>query len=255
MNLTIDIGNSFTHFAVYNKDKAIYSSKCSSELINEIKKHLSLIKKMFTVNQIGIASVNKAANKSVILLCRKLFSISPLTINNKTKLPVNIKINSPATVGADRICNSVYGYEYSKGKFNVLIADLGTANTYDLVTKRGEFIGGIIAPGIMTSSSALNQKTSKLPLLEYKKLSKNAPLIGKNTFEAIQSGLVNYMKLATEGIVHNLKKKYKGNIKVILTGGSSIFLLNNVDFKYYFAENTVLNGINIVLNYQKKTGK
>lgn len=252
MKLAIDIGNSFIHFAVYKNSLKIYASKCSSSSKSDITKSLTLIKKIFKIEQIGIASVNILTEKYVKLLSISKFKITPLTVNNKTKLPIKIKIKSSATLGADRICNAVYGFEHYKKQHNVLIADLGTANTYDVVTKKGDFIGGIIAPGIMTSSSALNLKTSKLPLLPFDKLSKTSPLIGKNTFEAIQSGLVNYMKLATEGIVQNIQKHFKGNLKVILTGGSSVFLHKKVNFKYYFEENTVLEGINIILNYQDK---
>ncbi len=250
MNLTIDIGNSFTHFAVYKSRKQLYSAKCSSTNKSGITKCLSLIKKKFKIDYIGIAPVNNKTEKVIDLLCRKLFNLTPLTINYKSKLPVKIKIKSPESIVADRICNSVFGCKYFKEINNVLIADLGTANTYDIVTKKGEFIGGIIAPGIMTSSQALSINTSYLPLLEYGKLSKNAPLIGNNTFEAIQSGLVNYMKLATEGIVQKVKKQFKGNLKVILTGGSAELFLKNVSFKYIHIENTVLEGINIILNYQ-----
>ncbi len=250
MNLAIDIGNSFTHFAVYNGSKIIYSSKCVSKSKISLKAHLSIIKKVFSLTNIGIASVNNKTEKYISGLCKINFTISPLIVNNASKLPIRIKIKSPGTLGADRICNAVFGYVYFKMKANVLIADFGTANTYDVITHKGEFIGGIIAPGIMTSSAALNINTSKLPLLEYSKLSKKAPLVGKNTNEAIQSGLVNYMKYASEGIVQSLKSKFKGKLKVILTGGSSELLLKNVNFDYIYIENTVLDGINIILNYQ-----
>ncbi len=250
MNLAIDIGNSFTHFAVYKSRKQLYSVKYSSTNKSVVTKYLSLIKKKFKIDCIGIASVNNKAERYLIQTCRKLFKITPITINYKSKLPVKIKIKSPETLGVDRICNAVYAYTYFNNKYNVLIADLGTANTYDIVTKKGEFIGGIIAPGIMTSSKALNINTANLPLLAYGKLSKNAPLLGNNTFEAIQSGLVNYMKSATEGIVQKVKKQFKGNLKVIITGGSSELLLKKVSFKYIHIENTVLEGINIILKYK-----
>lgn len=250
MNLAIDIGNSYTHFAVYYNRNCLHSAKCSSTDKQKIRNSISVIKYKFNIGFIGIASVKNKVNEEVKAQCRKTFKLIPLSINYKSKLPINISMKSAVTLGADRICNAVYGYTYFKRKENVIVIDLGTANTFDVVTKKGEFIGGIIAPGLMTSSKALNVNTANLPLLEYKKLSKNATLIGKNSFEAIQSGLINYMKFATEGIVRSLKKQFKGKLKVILTGGSSELLLRKVNFKYIHTDNTVPEGINIILNYQ-----
>src|SRR5689334_2391708 len=149
MKLAIDIGNSFTHFAVYRNSKKIYASKCSSSSNKDIRKTLTLINKAFRIETIGTASVNYSTGYLISNICKTLFSIKPISINNKTKLPIRIKVKSSITLGADRICNAVYGYEHFRRINNVIIADLGTANTYDLVTKKGEFIGGIIAPGIM----------------------------------------------------------------------------------------------------------
>ncbi|MEO8512839.1 MAG: type III pantothenate kinase [Ignavibacteria bacterium] len=250
MNLTIDIGNSFIHFAVYSGSILIFASKASARNNEDLRKSFELLSRKYKIYNIGISSVSKANDNCVFGLAKILFRIEPLTVSPKSRLPISIKIKNPQTLGADRICNAVFGHNFFKGKFNVLVADLGTANTFDVVNKKGEFIGGIIAPGIMTSSKALSVNTSNLPLLEYKKLSKNAPLIGKNTFEAIQSGLVNYMISASEGIIEKVRKQLGGNLKVMLTGGSAELLLKKVNFPYVYSENTVLEGINIILNYQ-----
>ncbi|NOS86128.1 MAG: type III pantothenate kinase [Ignavibacteria bacterium] len=250
MNLAIDIGNSFTHFAVYKDSRNVYTYNCSSINRIDLVKAIKKISKKFRIIKIGISSVSADTLKIIKSYIRKEFKISPLTINNKTKLPVKIKIKKSHTLGPDRICNAVYGYDTVKAKCHVLMIDLGTANTYDLVLKNGDFVGGIIAPGIMTSSRALNSNTGNLPLLEYRKLSVKAPLIGRNTFEAIQSGLVNYMKCATEGLVKAIRGQYKGKLRVIVTGGSAKFLGRKVNFDHIYRKNTVLEGINIVLNYQ-----
>lgn len=259
MNLAIDIGNSFTHFAVYKRSKQVDYFQNSSNNLVGLKNTLIKIKNKYymdasdQITSIGISSVSPSTYKYINNTVVNIFKFKPLTINNKTKLPVVIKISKPATIGTDRICNAVFGYEYFKRKHNVLIIDIGTANTFDIVTIKGEFVGGIIAPGIMISSKALNTNTGKLPLIEYSKLSIKSPLIGKNTFEAISSGLVNYMIFATEGIVSAVKKHFNGKLKVIITGGSSNFLINNVNFKYTYIQNTVLDGINCILNYQNST--
>lgn len=252
MNLAIDIGNSFTHLAVFKESRMIYSQNFNSHSSAELGKALKLIPKKQDLRRIGISSVASDRTNHIDDIVRKKFKISPVIINNKSKLPINIKILNSTTLGADRICNAVCGYAEAKGKSNVLIIDLGTANTYDLVLKNGDFVGGIIAPGVMTSSRALNKNTGRLPLLDYTELSSNAPLIGRNTFDAIRSGLVNYMKFATEGIVAAVKKKYGHKLLIVLTGGSSGLLGSKLDFKYISKKNAVLEGINIILNSGKQ---
>jgi len=250
MNLAIDIGNSFTHFAVYSGSRNVYKRNCSSINKIDLVKAVRKIGKVFRINKIGISSVSPDTLKIIKSYIRKEFKALPLIINYKTELPVNIKIKNSYTVGPDRICNAVFGFTFVKGKSNVLVIDLGTANTYDLVLKNSDFIGGIIAPGIMTSSRALNLNTGKLPLLKQSKLSANAPLIGRNTFESIQSGLVNYMIYATEGLIKAIKHEYNGKLTAVITGGSARFLESKITFKHIYKENTVLEGINIILNYQ-----
>ncbi|HRJ04457.1 MAG TPA: type III pantothenate kinase [Ignavibacteria bacterium] len=255
MNLIIDIGNTFTHFAMHNGKRLNLTENFRSVEFEMIKRYLTSIMKNQKVEAIGIASVSDKAQKLITHYIRTNFKVVPLIINSKTRLPIRIKIENSHTLGADRICNAVAGNHFSAGKSNVLIADLGTANTFDLVLKNGNFIGGIIAPGILTSSMAMNHNTAKLPFLKYRDLSKNAVLIGTNTFEAIQSGLVNYMKFATEGIVAAVKKKYKGSLRVMLSGGSAKLLINKVNFEYIYKENTVLEGINLIMEHQKKLNK
>lgn len=250
MNLAIDIGNSFTHFAVFKGRKNIYVQNCSSFSLTALTKAVKKINKEFEIIKIGISSVSPSTQRTIELLIRKAFRSAPLIVSNKSKLPIKIKIKNPHSLGPDRICNAVFGYNAVNGKSNVLVIDLGTANTYDLVLKNGDFVGGIIAPGIMTSSKALNSNTGKLPLLNYSKLSANAPLIGRNTFEAIQSGLVNYMRYATEGLVKAVKNQFKGKLTVIVTGGSAKFLGNRLNFDHIYRTNTVLEGIDIILNHQ-----
>lgn len=252
MNLAIDIGNSFTHLALFEESRMIYSQNCNSHSRTDLEKVLKKIAAKPEIRRIGISIVASANLIDIVDIIRKKFRLLPVIINNKSKLPIKIKIQNSNSLGGDRICNAVFGYAEAQGKSNVLIIDLGTANTYDLVLKNGHFIGGIIAPGIMTSSKALNKNTGRLPLLEYSELSTKASLIGKNTFNAIQSGLVNYMKYATEGIVAAIKKKYGRKLTVIMTGGSAKLLGRKVNFKYIYKKNTVLEGINIILNSGKQ---
>lgn len=251
MNLAIDIGNTNFHLAVFrsNKMEFLYSGPTGN-----MKKYISGLKKIlkkFHVLKIGYSSVAPKHDKKYTRYIKKYFKIHPLTISNKSKLPVKIKVKNPNTLGSDRICNAVFGFMKSTGNTNILVIDLGTANKYDLVLSNGDYVGGIIAPGLITSSIALNLNTGKLPLIKFNKLRRNSPLIGKNTFEAIQSGLVNYMKLATEGIVDGVKRKYPGKLNIYITGGSAGLIKSKLNFDYKYTENSVLHGLNYVINFQK----
>ena len=251
MNLLIDIGNSFTHFAVHNGKKFIKHKHCSTGRQKELLTTLKYYSESVKITSIGISSVVPKVERTLKQNIRNYFNILPVIVNYKSKLPVNIKVKNPLSVGADRICNAVFGYCSQNNTTNKLVIDLGTANTYDLILENGDFIGGIIAPGIMTCSKALKAQTAALPFIGYNKLKAKTPLIGKITEEAIKSGLIHYMQFASEGIVSAVKKQYKGKLTVFLTGGSSFLLKNNVNFKYIYRENTVLEGLNMILNYQK----
>ncbi len=250
MNLAIDIGNSFIHLGVYRGSKLIKHSALHTDDTSALKKVLNMYIKNFSPGGIGIASVNPKAERSLLNMLPKNLRSNIITINNKSKLPIAIKVKNSGTLGADRICNAVYGFMKSAGK-NALVIDLGTANTYDLVLKNGSFIGGIIAPGLMTSASALSSNTAKLPLVKNLKASKDIKLIGANTKEAISSGLFYYMLFASEGIVAAVKKQHGTNIQVFLTGGSAAFISKIVNFKCKVVQNTVLDGINMIINHNK----
>lgn len=250
VNLAIDIGNSNIHIAVFYNDKIIKFYTIPTPSYKSANRKLNIISRKYNVKLIGISNVvpriNSYFSKNII----NIFKTKPVTINYKTKLPVRIKVKNPVTLGADRICNAVYGYIASGKKLNTLIIDLGTANKFDLVLKNGDYVGGIIAPGLITSSKALNLNTGKLPFLNINALDLDPVLIGKNTFQAIQSGLLNYMYFAAEGIIKAVKKQYPGKLNIILGGGSAVFVKRRLSQKYIFNEHTVLNGINCILNYQ-----
>ncbi|MBZ0203207.1 MAG: type III pantothenate kinase [Ignavibacteria bacterium] len=250
MKLAIDIGNSNTHLAVFAGSKPVFVLSFSNGSPKNYRKTLrnAFERTRGNITSVGISSVVPKLTSICIKESRNKFKLTPLTINNKTELPVTIKIKNPGSIGADRLCNAAFGFEYYKEKENVIIADFGTANTYDIVLRNGDFIGGIIAPGIMTSSKALSLSTGKLPLIDYKEMKFNNSVIGKYTKKAILSGLINYPLFATDGIVSSIEKELKRKFRVILTGGAAKPFVSRLSHPAIYIENTVLHGINIILN-------
>jgi len=252
MNLTIDIGNTLTHFGLYRVAKLIlkFSVPTHSKVnLKQIHSRYFARYKGKIINA-AISSVAPSHTAEWAGYTKKFHKIIPLIINNKSWLPIKIKVKNSNTLGPDRIVNAAYGYLKFKSNQNVIICDLGTANTYDIVLKNGDYIGGIIAPGVSTSAIALKLNTEKLPLLNINDFRFNRSVIGKNTKEAIQSGLMNYPLYATEGIIKATEKELKRKFKVIITGGPAKIIQKKLSIKSFYVENAVLEGLNMILNYQ-----
>jgi type III pantothenate kinase len=254
MNLAIDIGNSFTHFGIYRSNKLLFNLKIPTHAKTNFKQLHSRYFAEYAghISKAGISSVVPSNTKQLSGYIKKYMKIMPLIINNKNRLPIKIKVKNSNSLGADRICYAVYGYEYFNRKENVIICGLGTANTYNIVLKNGDFIGGAIAPGIWMSAIALSLNTGKLPLLRFSDLKFNRSVIGKDTKQAIQSGLMNYSLYATEGMIKAIEKELKRKFKVIITGGLAKVITKKLQVNATYVENAVLAGINLILNYQNK---
>jgi type III pantothenate kinase len=142
------------------------------------------------------------------------FNIHPLFIGPGIKTGVTIRMDNPREVGADRIVHSAAAYQLYGGP--LIIVDLGTATTFDTVSKNGEYTGGAIAPGFQTAAEALFARTAMLPRV---KLIRPAKAIGKNTEAAMQSGIVfGYLGLI-EGMIRRIQEELPEKAKVVLTGG------------------------------------
>jgi type III pantothenate kinase len=168
----------------------------------------------------------------------------PIEVEIGINIGIKIVIDDPNELGADRIANAVGGFEEYKGP--IIIVDFGTATTYDCVNEKGEYLGGIILPGIGISAEALYLKTAKLPKVE---IIKPDNIIGKNTVDGINSGLYYGTIFQTEGIISALKKElnFRKNSKVIATGGLSEFVsrdVKNIDVVDPFL---TLKGLRLIL--------
>jgi len=145
---------------------------------------------------------------------QRYFHVKPLIVGTGTKTGVKIRMDNPREVGADRIVHGAAAYQLYGGP--LIIVDLGTATTFDTISKNGEYTGGAIAPGIQTGAEALFARTAMLPRVN---LTRPQKAIGTNTVSAMQSGIVfGYISLV-EGMVARIQKEMTEKAKVILTGG------------------------------------
>jgi len=252
--LAIDIGNSITHLAVYEQYKIIYIRKFSSRSILSKKILVTTANKFKNkINRVGISSVVTGVNKLLTGFIKDNFSLTPLFVSHKVNLPVYLNLKSPHKLGADRICNAVAGYEYFVKKENVIVVDFGTAITYDIVLRNGNYMGGIISPGIETMAKSLHRFTSKLPLLKNTDMIMPKRVIGRNTVNAIKSGTLYVVLASFEGIKSKIEKELKRKFKIVLTGGFARQIHSSTKLKTTIRENLVLDGINYILRYNYGT--
>jgi type III pantothenate kinase len=251
--LAIDIGNSYTHLGIFS-GKLLRSASFSTEESSEqdIETVFLRLIKGLKINKCAISSVVPEKEKFWLYYIEDTLNIQPLIVNNKIKLPIRLKVKNSSSLGADRICNAVCGYKYFKKKCDVVIIDMGTAITLDIVKKNGDFVGGVIMPGIWTSAKSLFVNTGKLPLITEQELAFPPKTSGNNTIDAIKSGLMNSALFAIEGYIKSIKEEFKTDFKIILSGGIARLYHKKLSFKSVYIKNTVMEGLNIILGYNSK---
>jgi type III pantothenate kinase len=172
--------------------------------------------KLRSITGSAIGSVVPAVTGPLADACRALFGTAPRIVDASSGLPIVLDVEEPATVGADRLINTLAASRLYKT--DTIVVDLGTATTYDCITAEGVFLGGIIAPGLRTSADTLIRRTSKLPATE---LVPPKRALGRRTEECIRAGVMLGTAEMIDGLVRRLKKEWPGGRvpKVVATGG------------------------------------
>lgn len=249
MLLAIDIGNTNTAIGVFRNgvlERKFRLSAGRLETGDEIALKISgilqtsgLEKKDIKHEIIG--SVVPAVTQNYIDMARDSLGLEPLVVGQKTKTGISVMYDNPREVGADRLANSVGGIEIYGGP--LIVVDLGTAITFDAVSKKGEYLGGVIAPGIDASMAFLVKKAAQLPQVS---LEKPERVIGKNTIASMQSGAVYGFSGMVDSIVKKMKTEMDGNPKVIATGGQCEWLTELSDTIDEVAPDLTLHGLAII---------
>ncbi|MFO8049508.1 MAG: type III pantothenate kinase [Desulfosudaceae bacterium] len=223
MLLVIDIGNTNTVIGLFEEDRLICSWRLRTEK-NTTEDELSvLVANLFSGAGIAFKSVTKTIISSVVPpieriyanFCKKYLQREPLWVKATTYPDMPIRYANPSEVGADRIVNAVAAYQ--KYKTRLIVVDFGTAITFDLVSEKGEYLGGAIAPGLAIASEALFKNASKLPRVDL--LTPPPVVMGRDTAESIKSGIIFGYAGLVDGIVSRLQLETGGPCPVIATGG------------------------------------
>jgi type III pantothenate kinase len=222
MLLAIDIGNTNVTFGVFAGEKIKTTWRVSTAIHRTSDEYANTILALMERQGITADKIKDVVICSVVPplliifeeVCKRYLKKTPLVVEAGVKTGIRIDMDNPREVGPDRIVNAVAAHQLYGGP--VIVIDMGTATTLDVVSKDGSYIGGAIAPGIIISLEALFTRTAVLPRIELA-LPKKA--IGRNTVAAMQSGIVfGYIGLI-EGIVSRIQAKLDERAKVVAAGG------------------------------------
>jgi type III pantothenate kinase len=252
--LAIDIGNTHIVFGIFRGDKILSNLRISTQNERTADEIGILINQFCNLNRIslsdltecGISSVVPGMTNTIHSGINKYLSIEALNIDHTLDLGIKILYKDPSQVGADRICNSAAAFNKYGGP--IIIIDFGTATTFDVVSKRGEYLGGIIVPGIETSAYDLQRRAAKLPKIELKFPDE---IIGKDTVSSMQSGILYSAVDSTEGIIKRICKSLGLGPMVIATGGFSALISEKLKKIDRIEPNLVLEGIKLIYRRNK----
>jgi type III pantothenate kinase len=232
MLLVLDVGNTNTVLGVFelkpdtpgvgNRGRLIAHWRVSTTKTQTVDEYGVLFRNLFAMNGLEVGSVQGTVISSVVPpldstlrdVCERYFHIKPLFIEPGVKTGMPVQYDNPAEVGADRIVNSVAAFEKYGGP--CIVVDFGTATTFDVVSLKGEYLGGVITPGIGISADALFEHTARLPRVDIRKPTR---VLATNTVNSLQSGLYyGYLGLI-DGILERLMTELGSDVKVVATGG------------------------------------
>ena len=235
MVVAFDIGNTNLRVGLFSRlellDKQVFPSQRRLPLVR--------IRKMISSDDlegVAIASVVPTLTRKIFGLCRRL-RIAPVIISSKTKCGLKFRYHAPSTLGADRIA-TVVGALTLYGK-DVIVMDAGTAITIDVARRRGEFLGGIICPGMHLLASAMHRRTAQLPMVKVKR---PRNLVGQSTEECMRSGIFHGTMAMIGGLIAGIKKQTKGDFYCVATGGSGDMVSQYVDEIDEYNEDLCLYG-------------
>ncbi len=242
MKLAIDVGNTLTKVALFQDSNLIELNTFKEFTLEELKHFLSKPERKGNKVHYSIVSSVKEYDREIKEFLGNNYHF--IELSSKTDLPVSIKYKTPETLGHDRVAG-VCGASALFGGENILIIDAGTCVTYDFIDKEKNYFGGGISPGIDIRFKALNTFTGNLPLVNR---TDDFNLIGNSTEGSIRSGVLNGIVAEIEGVIKRYEDRF-GQLKIIFTGGDTIFFDKQLKNDIFAVPNLVLNGLNEILDF------
>jgi type III pantothenate kinase len=222
MLLAIDVGNTNIVYGLFEGPSLVRKFRVESargKTADEYAIGLRALLDMHgvdarTIDAAILACVVPSLTDAMLGLVRNAFGREPIVVGPGTRTGMAILIENPREVGADRIADAVAGYERARG--GVIVVDFGTSTNFDVVTPKGEYLGGVLAPGLQISADALFARAAKLPRVE---ITRPQRVVGRNTVHAMQSGIVYGYVGLVDGLVERILAEVGFTCAVIATGG------------------------------------
>ena len=254
MLLSIDIGNTNITMGLYKNDILLDTFRISSDKGLSVEGYEILFRNIFVdciVKDCIIGSVVGELSQKIKQVCDKIFNLDSCILDNVPDFNMPIKLENPQELGADRIANA-YGAK-KKYKLPLIVVDIGTATTFDIVSKNGEFLGGVIMPGLNLQFKSLNTNTSKLPNLN---VGKSEKAIGNSTEKAMLSGIMRGSASAIEGLINQCESELGEKATIVATGGHSKLISEYMIRQFdYIDSSLTLDGLKELYEYRRLVKK
>ncbi len=254
MLLVIDIGNTNITLGVFNEEKIVQSWRLSTDIKRTEDEYGVFLKNLLRetnldnkVTDAVISSVVVQLTEKIEIALKKYLGINSLIISHKIKTNISLKTDNPSQIGADRIVNACAAATLYPTP--AIVVDFGTATSFDIVNSKNEFVGGIITAGMKIQAEALSSKTSKLPNLNIEPIEHT---IGRNTIEAMLSGIVRGHAAMIDGLIFECERELGEKATIIATGGYSSVISNYLKRKFdYINPDLTLIGAKLLFEMNK----
>jgi len=253
MLLAIDIGNTNTVVGVFDRDKLLSHFRIASNHSLTVDEAGLFVTSLFNqhikadlsqIDRIAVCSVVPTLTGVYEQMAQKYFNVTPLTVSSRLKLPFKIDYLDPTEVGADRLANAAAGF--ARFKKALIVVDLGTATTFDIIAKNGDYLGGVISPGPQTAGANLAKRAARLFQVRIERPEK---VIGKTTASAIKAGLYFGSIGMIDNILEKIFEELGHKTLAIATGGDAETYASDSKYISEVIPTLTLEGIKIIADF------